>query len=184
MFFAEGGEKNFIKPDAELKYNSPEIYVFNQSGCCNYNNDNCGWSRESLYKIALSQLGKMPQIDDKLFWDLEAVANIMPGKHREAKEIFCRLLTCEHVGFTLATAILKFLNPNAFQVLNAYNSQIIMGDSLPPSKFDIESFDSYGEAASEYYFRYLDRLRELLCDGDEFRYADYVLGQVDKLMNC
>lgn len=184
MFSGERKAFESMKPDAGIKYNAPRIYEMNMAReMCGDDHDG-GWSRENLYRVVLSELGRFPKIDEKLFIDLAAAAKLTPGKHRDGKDIFCRLLSCENVGFTIATAILKFLNPEVFQTLNAHSGQVVMGDSLPPSRFSMDDYSSYIEAASEYYFKYLDKLHELTGDELEFRNADILLGQVDKLMSC
>ena len=185
VFSGDGSENTPGKPDYEMKYNAPKIYEINTSGCDDDGKvGNQEWSREALYRVVLSELGKFPKIDEQLFTDLTRAAKLTPGKHLEGKDIFCRLLCCENIGFTVATAIFKFLNPEVFQVLNSHCGQIVMGDSLPPSRFSMEDYESYADAASEYYFRYLDKLRDLTRGNVEFRNADALLGQVDKLLNC
>ena len=185
MFSGNSRKDQPEKTDAEIKYNAPKIYEINTSGCSNGSGGtNQEWSRETLYKVVLAELGKFPQIDDKLFADLTEAAKLAPGEHRNGKDIFCRLLSCENVGLTVATAIFKSLNPDVFQTLNPHCGQMVMGDSLPPSKFAMDGYESYVEAASEYYFRYLDKLRDLTWGNMEFRNADFLLEQVDKLLNC
>ena len=129
------------------------------------------WTRAALYEIVLWELNRYPEIDDTLFRDLAGAAKIAPGKHREGKELFLRLLGCRNVGLTMATAILRFVNPGTFQTLNARNGFVVLGAGEIPSR---------PEEAADYYFRYLDELRKLTGDGFDFRFADRLLYQVDK----
>ncbi len=131
------------------------------------------WNRASLYEIVLWELNRYPEIDDALFADLGKAAEIPPGEHRRGKELLLRLLDCRNVGVTMATAILRFVNPETFQTMNARNSHVVLGgENDPPEKPP--------EAIADYYFRYLDELRLLTGDGFDFRYADRLLYQVDK----
>ena len=129
------------------------------------------WTRAALYEIVLWELNRYPEIDDTLFRDLAGAAKIAPGQHREGKELFLRLLGCRNVGLTMATAILRFVNPGTFQTLNARNGFVVLGAGEIPSR---------PEEAADYYFRYLDELRKLTGDGFDFRFADRLLYQVDK----
>lgn len=71
----------------------------------------------------------------------------------------------------MATAILRFVNPETFQTLNARNGFVVLGREPPAER---------PEDISEYYFHYLDELRKLTGNGFDFRFADRLLYQVDK----
>lgn len=129
------------------------------------------WTREALYEIVLWELNRYPEIDEELFRDLARAAEIPPGEHRRGKDLLLRLLNCRNVGLTMATAILRFVNPETFQTLNARNGFVVLGQD-PPS--------NQPEDIPEYYFHYLDELRKLTGNGFDFRFADRLLYQVDK----
>ncbi len=129
------------------------------------------WNRAALYEIVLWELNRFPEIDDSLLRDLEKAVEIPPGEHRQGKDLLLRLLGCRCVGLTMATAILRFLNPETFQVLNARNGFLVLGTADLPSE---------PEELAELYFRYLDELRKLTGKGFDFRIADRMLYQIDK----
>ncbi len=137
-----------------------------------------GWTREALYEIVLWELNRFPEIDDSLFEALRGAASIPNGAHREGKELLFRLLRCRNVGLTMATAILRFVNPRAFQTLNARNGRVVLGDAPYPSASVVD--EKYLDACADFYFRYLDELNRLAGDGFDFRWADRLLYQLDK----
>lgn len=136
------------------------------------------WTREALYEIVLWELNRFPEIGDELFHELKKLADVAPGKHRQGKDIFCKLLNCKNVGLTMATAIMRFVNPDTFQTLNARNGYVVNGKEAPaePNKLN----QKYLDEISEYYFEYLDKLHELTGNGFDFRIADRMLYQIDK----
>ena len=137
------------------------------------------WTRTALYEIVLWELDRFPGIDDALFMDLGKAAEIPPEDFRKVKETLCRLLACNHVGMTMATAILRFINPETFQTMNRRNAHVVMPAAMfpePPSKPGRDYYDT----ACEFYFKYLAELRKLSCDGFEFRIMDRRLYQIDK----
>ncbi len=132
------------------------------------------WTREALYEIVLWELNRFPEIDDTVFESLRQAATIPPGKHRQGKAQLQALLQCRNVGLTMATAILRFVNPGTFQTLNARNGHVVLGDVAYPSS------TADPDACADFYFRYLDELCRLTGDGFDFRYADRLLYQIDK----
>ena len=69
------------------------------------------WTRAARYEIVLWELNRYPEIDDALFRDLAGAAKIAPGKHREGKELFLRLLGCRNVGLTMACLLYTSPSP-------------------------------------------------------------------------
>ncbi|MGE4565782.1 MAG: hypothetical protein AB7F32_12990 [Victivallaceae bacterium] len=136
------------------------------------------WTREALYEIVLWELNRFPEIGDALFAELGEAAAIPPGEHRQGKELLQKLLQCQNIGLTMATAILRFINPATFQTLNARNGHVVLGDAPYPSSSSVNV--KYLEECADFYFRYLDELRRLTGEGFDFRYADRLLYQLDK----
>lgn len=136
------------------------------------------WSREALYEIVLWELNRFPEIDDSLFEALRGAADIPHGGHRQGKSLLFRLLQCKNVGLTMATAILRFVNPNTFQTLNARNGHVVLGDVPYPSASTVN--EKYLDECADFYFHYLDELCRLAGDGFDFRFADRLLYQLDK----
>lgn len=82
------------------------------------------WTRTALYEIVLWELNRFPGIDDALFMERGKTAEIPPEDFRSVKETLCRLLACNHVGITMAMAILRFINPETFQTMDRTLYQI------------------------------------------------------------
>lgn len=173
-----GSELNKALPEGVKDFNEWETKIPKYQNALTKRIDALGlgehpenWTRAALYEIVLWELNRYPEIDDDLFRDLAGAAKIGPGSHRKGKELFLRLLACRNVGLTMATAILRFVNPETFQTLNARNGFVVLGEEEIPAD---------PEEAAEYYFHYLDELHKLTGDGFDFRFADRLLYQVDK----
>ncbi len=136
-------------------------------------------TRAALYEIVLWELNRFPGIDDALFMELGKAAEISPDGFRKVKKTLHRLLACNNVGLTMATAILRFINPETFQTMNRRNAHVVMPSAvfpIPPSK----PGNAYYDAACEFYFKYLEELRRRAGNGFEFRIMDRMLYQADK----
>ncbi|NMD85294.1 hypothetical protein HF882_01715 [Victivallis vadensis] len=138
------------------------------------------WSREKLYEIVLWELNRYPQIDDALFAELGRIAGLKRADARKAAPTLKKLLQCRNVGLTMATAILRFINPAVFQTMNRRNFHVVLGSEEeypdPPAKLT----PAFLDRVCDCYFRYLEALRELTGDGFDFEVADRMLYQVDK----
>ncbi len=170
------GVKSFNEWEKKLpKYQTPLMKRLDSLNLA-ANPDN--WTREALYEIVLWELNRFPEIDDSLFEALRRAAAIPHGKHRQGKALLQQLLQCKNIGLTMATAILRFVNPETFQTLNARNGHVILGDAPYPSSSTVN--EKYLEECADFYFRYLDELCRLTGNGFDFRFADRLLYQLDK----
>lgn len=95
------------------------------------------------------------------------------------REILTELLGKGHKGIRLAMAstILRFKNPNVYQILDQRVYRFIFGKELKYSLTNIEE-------QIETYFKYLERLKEV-CEQNkiDFRDADRILYMMDKKHN-
>lgn len=95
------------------------------------------------------------------------------------REILTNLLDKDHKGIRLAMAstILRFKNPNVYQILDQRVYRFIFGEELKYSLTNIE-----GQIKT--YFEYLEKLKEV-CEQNkiDFRDADRILYMMDKKYN-
>ena len=76
------------------------------------------FNKEILYEIVLWKLSRFPYIAPTLLEELKNVATIEPKKHESAREVIGKLLRSSGVALPMASTILRFLNPKAFQIID------------------------------------------------------------------
>ena len=83
------------------------------------------FDRETLYEIVLWKLGRFPELEDSLIEDLKSVDKLRPKQHRKAREIISRLLRTPGIGLPMASAVLRFLNPQTFQIIDDRSYRVL-----------------------------------------------------------
>lgn len=138
------------------------------------------FNREKLYEIVLWKIARFPEIDDILIEDLKAVARIKHGNHRKAENILNELLKCKNIALPMASTILRFINPNTFQIIDDRTFRIVMPKRAKYPQKTKKISDKYLHNTSKTYFEYLDRLIILSCDNIPFNLSDRIFYQLDK----
>jgi len=136
-------------------------------------------NRESFYEIILWKLNRFPQINDELLNNLKGVSSIEPKAHRRAKSILREMLQCQGIALPMASTILRFLNPNAFQIIDDRVYRIVHpGMPKYPAKPE-KINEHYLDNSESIYFDYLDELHNLACEKLPFSSADRILYELD-----
>jgi hypothetical protein len=136
-------------------------------------------NREMLYKIILWKLSRFPYITDELVNELKGIKEIDPKEHRKAQDILRKLLRTRGIALPMASTILRFINPNAFQIIDDRAYRVLLtGEAKYPSKPQ-KTTDGYIDKSVEIYFKYLDRMHEVCSDKFPFDKADRILYQLD-----
>lgn len=139
-------------------------------------------SRETLYEIVLWKLNRFPQIEDSLLEELKEIKSIKPKEHRVAKPLLRRLLQCPGIALPMASTILRFINPETFQIIDDRVFRVVYKETKTwDPKKPATVNEKFLEKSADIYFYYLDALQELSCDELPFRNSDRILYVLDKL---
>ncbi len=158
-----------------------QIYLTKKLDDLNSNN----LSRETLYEIVLWKLNRFPQIEDNLLEELKEIKSIKPKEHRVAEPLLRRLLQCPGIALPMASTILRFINPEAFQIIDdRVFRRVYEGNKTRYSNKPAIVDKNFLEKSANIYFDYLDALHELSCDKLLFKNSDRILYVLDiKLEN-
>ncbi|MFZ0801771.1 MAG: hypothetical protein WBQ09_06950 [Terriglobales bacterium] len=129
-------------------------------------------------EIVLWKINRFVQLDDELLQSVENVKELHRGEHRNAESVIDSLLIAHGVGIPMASTLLRFRNPAAFQIIDQHAYRAVYGSKFPiyqsmPRKKQIGI-----------YFDYLDEL-VTLCGQKKIKFEtiDRVLYQFDKDIN-
>jgi len=140
------------------------------------------FNKEILYEIVLWKLSRFPYMAPTLLEELKNVATIDPKKHESAREIIGKLLRSSGVALPMASTILRFLNPKAFQIIDDRAYRVLFpGNAKYPSK-PAKVTDGYINTSIKIYFDYLDELHRVESEKLPFEQADRILYQLDILL--
>jgi hypothetical protein len=131
-----------------------------------------------INEIVLWKINRFVQLDDELLRSIENVKELHRGEHRNAESVIGSLLIVHGVGLPMASTLLRFRNPSAFQIIDqhayraVYGSKFRIYHSTPPKK------------QIGIYFDYLDELITL-CGRKKIKFEtiDRLLYQFDRDIN-
>ena len=130
-----------------------------------------------INKIVLWKLSRYVKIPPATLAKLDGVRAMRQGEHRKAAEVLEQLLACKGVRLPMASTILRFANPNVFQIYDRHICRALTGmcNSVAPKA---------PTKALELYWTFLDELvRQCSIMRIEFRDADRILFEFDKQVN-
>ena len=144
-------------------------------------------NRESFYEIVLWKTNRFPEISDELIASLRSLSAIKSKAHRQSEACLRALLQTKGIQLPMASTILRFINPNSFQIIDdrAYRRVLEFATDMPnkyPPKPTMVT-ESYLARSVELYFRYLDELHKICSDTLPFKLADRILYQLDKKLD-
>lgn len=136
---------------------------------------------QTLLEIVLWKLNRYPRLTPPLLDDLKAVASLKPRQHRDANAVLCELLASPGIRLPIASTILRFLNPDVFQIIDDRAFRVLCpGQPLYPTKpAGSANLDRYLKNSTRIYFEYLDDLHAVVSDRLPFKVADRILYQLD-----
>jgi hypothetical protein len=131
-----------------------------------------------LHEIVLWKLNRYPYIPESLINKVNKIQKIQPRKHRKSEKLLVFLLKCDGVDLPMASTILRFKNPNAFQIIDRHAYRALYGSDYPFSAATSIKKKING------YFNYLDDLHKLSKNKNiRFRDLDRILYIFDKNVN-
>ena len=135
-------------------------------------------SQEILNEIVLWKVNSYVSISESLLEKIERVKNLKQGEHKKASLVIELLLNLRGVDLAMASTILRFRNPKAFQILDRHAYRAVTGTK--PVLYTSTSADK----KISVYFDYLEKLIELCRNRDlRFETVDRLLYLFDKRVN-
>lgn len=141
--------------------------------------DRSDWnfSQELINEIVLWKIARYVEIPPNAFEALNGLRDLRVGQHRNAEPVLCSLLGCAGVRLPMASTILRFANPDVFQIYDRHICRAIWGtcEKVAPKN---------PSEAVQKYWSFLDDL-SVQCGqlGISFRNADRILFEFDKAVN-
>ena len=129
-------------------------------------------------EIVLWKVNRYAPLDEKVLCALNDLANIEPGHHRSAENGLGLLLQQPGVDLPIASTLLRFRNPLAFQIIDRRAYRAVTGDDYPLYS------TSGAKRKIDLYFTYLDDLVTLARKKKvTFKDLDRILYVFDKQKN-
>ncbi|MCK4904919.1 hypothetical protein KAS42_01560 [bacterium] len=142
------------------------------------NLDDIDFTQRLVNEIVLWKINRYVSINDEILSKLIKLKTLTNGKHRERKESLELLLQTHGIDLAMASTILRFRNPRAFQIIDKHAYRAIYDKSYP-----LHSTTPVNRKI-DVYFDYLDKLIELCkTRGLEFQTVDRLLYVFDKEVN-
>ena len=160
------------KLEFDYNYNNIETAFLNKKI-----NNNAAINIEDIRRIVLWKLDRIINIPDEVIDDLKKFANkkSLDIKDSKTQEVIEKLLSCDGVGFPMASTILKFIRPDVFPIIDIRSYRVIFGVKLYSSQYSLDKYINYiGEV-----YKIRDRLnidlplidQQLYCFDKEFTYS-------------
>ncbi len=139
------------------------------------------FNQELLFEIVLWKLNRYPYIQSEIFGELKEIGKVGPKEHRKAEPVLRKLLMSPGIRLPMASTILRFLNPAAFQIIDdrAYRVLHPLKPLYPAKPANGQRLEKYLANSTRVYFDYLDALHEVVSENLPFELADRILYQLD-----
>ena len=107
--------------------------------------DNKTLTINDLRRVSLWKIDRVLEISDELIQRLDSLAkNKSPNIYDDSvKEIITDLTNSNGIGFPMASAILKFLRPDIFPIIDIRAYRAIFGKKLYYSQYSIDVYYNY-----------------------------------------
>lgn len=138
-------------------------------------------TEQTLLEIVLWKVNRYPQLDPSLIEELKALGKLESKQHQEAEDVLRKLLSSPGIRLPMASTILRFLNPNVFQIIDDRVFRVLLpGHRRYPDKpVNGGKLDNYIKTSIDTYFHYLDAMHEVASEKLPFHLADRILYQLD-----
>lgn len=129
-------------------------------------------------EIVLWKVNRFVPLDEDALAALNQLSEIAPGGHRDAEAQLLCLLSRHGVDLPMASTLMRFRNPIAFQIIDRHSYRAVVG-----AKYPLRPGSKTGKKVS-LYFDYLDQLIVISQDKNvNFRELDRILYVFDKQLN-
>jgi len=136
------------------------------------------FTQETINEIVLWKLDRYVFLSDSSLHELEKLRGLKTGEHRLGESVLQSLLNVHGIDLPMASTILRFRNPSAFQIIDRHAYRAIYDKDYP--LYTASSI----ERKIDVYFDYLDRLVDVcLRRSLAFETIDRLLYIFDKVNN-
>lgn len=131
-----------------------------------------------INKIVLWKINRYAKVDEEA---IQLVNSILPSDEiidkEKTRKVLTALLKISGIGISMASTILRFRNPNIYQIIDQRAYRILVGEELKLSVKKVEE-------NIEIYLDYLEKVKVFcLSSGVKFAEADRFLYEKDKRLN-
>jgi len=131
-----------------------------------------------LNEIILWKINRYATFTKALLEKIESVKKFKQGEHRKGDKVLFDLLKIKGVDLAMASTILRFRNPEVYQIIDRHAYRAIYGVKYPlyPASSSYQKIDVY--------FDYLDMLIQISKEKRlEYKSLDRLLYEFDKQLN-
>ena len=136
------------------------------------------FNQEIINEIVLWKVNRYSFLDDETFSVLNKINKVDLVLHIElTTEILTKLLNTKGIQLAMASTILRFKNPDIYQIIDQRVYRFIYGIEMPKNFSSIEK-------QIDFYIDYLQKLRQVCIEkGIDFNLSDRIIYELDKLHN-
>ena len=136
------------------------------------------FNQEIINEIVLWKVNRYSFLDDETFSVLNKINKVDLVLHIElTTEILTKLLNTKGIQLAMASTILRFKNPNIYQIIDQRVYRFIYGIEMP-------KYFSSIEKQIDFYIEYLQKLKQVCIEkGIDFNLSDRIIYELDKLHN-
>ena len=136
------------------------------------------FNQEIINEIVLWKVNRYSFLDDETFSVLNKINKVDLVLHIElTTEILTKLLNTKGIQLAMASTILRFKNPDIYQIIDQRVYRFVYGIEMPKNFSSIEK-------QIDFYIDYLQKLKQVCIEkGIDFNLSDRIIYELDKLHN-
>lgn len=124
------------------------------------------------------KVNRYAKMDEFVLEEINKLKELLNGQHRKCEKLLKKILNTDGVDLPMASTILRFRNPEVFQIIDRHAYRAVYGEKYPLYT------NTQVKRKFLVYFDYLDRLNELCkLKNLEFKTIDRLLYIFDKSVN-
>lgn len=136
------------------------------------------FNQEIINEIVLWKVNRYSFLDDETFSVLNKINKVDLVLDIElTTEILTKLLNTKGIQLAMASTILRFKNPNIYQIIDQRVYRFVYGVEMP-------KYFSSIKKQIDFYIEYLQKLKQVCIEkGIHFNLSDRIIYELDKLHN-
>ncbi len=115
-------------------------------------NNNSSIDINDLRRVSLWKLNRILNVSDNTIKDLRKLASLknIEIDSEFSKNIINKLVSSDGIGFPMASAILKFIRPDIFPIIDVRAYRALTGNKIYSSQYKIELYTKYAQQLRKY----------------------------------
>ncbi len=136
------------------------------------------FDQHAINQIVLWKVDRYFEVNERVLSMLNNCISLRNGEHRTVEQLLYKMLEIQGVDISMASTMLRFRNPEVFQIIDRRAFRVVYGKPLKLY------FKSPTAKKINIYFEYLDRLNEIAVENQiDFKILDRALYQLDIEIN-